>query len=69
MAKIKIDPQGESHIAGSMLTGFETMCGYCDTYQRYDDAEGTPTCAACIDVAKTILTQCTAKEIKSWRIK
>ena len=69
MAKIMVDENGESHIRGAMLVGWETLCGNVETGHKYTYTTGTPTCNGCINVAQELLEECTAKEIKSWRIK
>lgn len=67
MANIMIDPEtGYSHLGGSSLSDMETMCGNALTSIDYEYTTGTPTCAGCIDAAKMLLKNATAKEIKSW---
>jgi hypothetical protein len=55
---------GLIHLRGSGFCTFETACGACDSGETYTDANGAiPTCAGCIDMAKTIYKGITKREL------
>ena len=58
------DDIGVSHLPGGSCSGYETLCGACDTNRIYKDGKGKVTCAECLDMARTALENMTAAEIK-----
>lgn len=56
---------GRRHIRGAGLTGFETLCGACDSGDDYTDSTEPTNCASCIAAAKLVFASISKKELAS----
>lgn len=56
---------GRRHIPGAGLTGFETLCGSCDTGDVYADSLEPTNCPMCIATAKIVFASISKKELAS----
>jgi hypothetical protein len=55
---------GIAHLPGSALCDMETLCGYVNTGNTYENTQGKVTCEGCLDVARTVARSLTASELK-----
>ena len=59
---------GVAHLPGGSISDYETLCGACNTARVYKDAVGRVTCTACLDMARSVVENMTADEIKQlWK--
>ena len=63
------DDIGVSHLPGGTCSGYETLCGACDTGRAYKDSVGRVTCKGCLDMARSVVENMTDAEIKQLRNK
>lgn len=56
---------GKRHIPGAGLTGFETLCGACDSGDAYVDSTEPTNCSMCIESAKIVFASISKKELAS----
>ena len=56
---------GKRHIPGAGLTGFETLCGACDSGDDYVDSKEPTNCSMCIASAKKVFECISKKELAS----
>lgn len=56
---------GRRHIRGSGLTGFETLCGACDSGDSYVDSTEPTNCSMCIETAKIVFASISKSELAS----
>lgn len=63
------DDIGVAHLPGGTCSGYETLCGACDTARAYKDAVGRVTCKNCLDMARSVVENMTDAEIKQLRNK
>ena len=40
------------HAEGSGICGFETLCGYCDTYTNWEEVTEPIDCPGCLDTIR-----------------
>ena len=63
------DDIGVAHLPGGTCSGYETLCGACDTGRAYKDSVGRVTCKGCLDMARSVMENMTDAEIKELRPK
>ena len=63
------DDIGVAHLPGGDCSGYETLCGACDTGRVYKGAVGCVTCKGCLDMARSVVENMTDAEIKQLRKK
>ena len=63
------DDIGVAHLPGGFCSGYETLCGACDTARVYKDTVGRVTCTSCLDMARSVMENMTDAEIKQLRLK
>ena len=63
------DDIGVAHLPGGTCSGYETLCGACDTDRAYKDSVGRVTCKGCLDMARSVMENMTDAEIKELRPK
>lgn len=56
---------GLRHIRGAGLTGFETLCGSCNTGHKYTESTEPTNCSSCIATAKIVFASISNNELAS----